>query len=402
PLAPAMRFELKAIGPEGNVELLDFQAQDEASAVQALEGRGYTILSVRPRRSLLWQSGRARFPLVLFSQELRALLQAGLPLVESIDTLAQKERTEEWRLLLERVAATLREGRPLSAALEQFPQAFGALYIATLYIATVRAAERTSDLAPALARYIAYATQLEAIRKRVVNASIYPLLLMAVGGMVALFLLLYVVPRFGRIYAERGGDLPLFSRWLLAWGQAVDEHGLLVLAVAAVVIVAAIYLLRSFREEIANLLWRLPAIGERLKVYQLARFYRTIGMLVRGGTPLVNALESAGELLHPLLRGRLTAASRAVAEGHKLSQSMEANGLTTPVAARLLVVGERGGNIGEMLESIAAFHDEEMARWVDWFTRLFEPILMALIGLVIGVIVILMYMPIFELAGSLQ
>jgi general secretion pathway protein F len=392
-----MRFELKAIGPEGNVELLDFQAQDEASAVQALEGRGYTILSVRPRRSLLWQSGRARFPLVLFSQELRALLQAGLPLVESIDTLAQKERTEEWRLLLERVAATLREGRPLSAALEQFPQAFGALYIAT-----VRAAERTSDLAPALARYIAYATQLEAIRKRVVNASIYPLLLMAVGGMVALFLLLYVVPRFGRIYAERGGDLPLFSRWLLAWGQAVDEHGLLVLAVAAVVIVAAIYLLRSFREEIANLLWRLPAIGERLKVYQLARFYRTIGMLVRGGTPLVNALESAGELLHPLLRGRLTAASRAVAEGHKLSQSMEANGLTTPVAARLLVVGERGGNIGEMLESIAAFHDEEMARWVDWFTRLFEPILMALIGLVIGVIVILMYMPIFELAGSLQ
>jgi general secretion pathway protein F len=392
-----MRFELKAIGPQGSVELLDFQAQDEASAVQALEGRGYTILSVRPRRSLLWQSGRARFPVVLFSQELRALLQAGLPLVESIDTLAQKERTDEWRLLLERVAATLREGRPLSAALEQFPQAFGALYIAT-----VRAAERTSDLAPALVRYIAYATQLEAIRKRVVNASIYPLLLMAVGGMVALFLLLYVVPRFGRIYAERGGDLPLFSRWLLAWGQAVDEHGLLVLAVAAVVMVAAIYLVRSFKEEIANLLWRLPAIGERLKVYQLARFYRTIGMLVRGGTPLVNALESAGELLHPLLRGRLTAASRAVAEGHKLSQSMEANGLTTPVAARLLVVGERGGNIGEMLESIAAFHDEEMARWVDWFTRLFEPILMALIGLVIGVIVILMYMPIFELAGSLQ
>lgn len=392
-----MRFELKAIGPEGNVELLDFQAQDEASAVQALEGRGYTVLSVRPRRSLLWQSGRARFPVVLFSQELRALLQAGLPLVESIDTLAQKERTDEWRLLLERVAATLREGRPLSAALEQFPQAFGALYIAT-----VRAAERTSDLAPALARYIAYATQLEAIRKRVVNASIYPLLLMAVGGMVALFLLLYVVPRFGRIYAERGGDLPLFSRWLLAWGQAVDEHGLLVLAVAAVAMVAAIYLVRSFKEEIANLLWRLPAIGERLKVYQLARFYRTIGMLVRGGTPLVNALESAGDLLHPLLRGRLTAASRAVAEGHKLSQSMEANGLTTPVAARLLVVGERGGNIGEMLESIAAFHDEEMARWVDWFTRLFEPILMALIGLVIGVIVILMYMPIFELAGSLQ
>lgn len=391
-----MRFELKAIGPEGNVEALDFQAPDEATAVQSLEGRGYTVLSVRASKSFGWRSS-SRFPLVLFSQELRVLLQAGLPLVESIDTLAQKERSDEWRSLLERVGAALRQGRPLSAALEQFPQAFGALYIAT-----VRAAERTSDLAPSLARYVAYATQLEAIRKRVVNASIYPLLLMAVGGMVALFLLLYVVPRFGRIYAERGGDLPLFSRWLLAWGQAVDEHGMVVLAVLAVLAVAGIYVLRSFRENLANLLWRLPAIGERLKVYQLARFYRTIGMLVRGGTPLVSALENAAELLHPLLRTRLAAASRAIAEGQRLAQSMEANGLTTPVAARMLAVGEQGGNIGEMLENIAAFHDEEMARWVDWFTRLFEPILMALIGLVIGVIVILMYMPIFELAGSLQ
>jgi general secretion pathway protein F len=394
-----MRFELKAIGPDGAVELIDFQAPDEASAVQSFEGRGYTVLSVRPKRALVWKGAGARFPLLLFSQELRALLQAGLPLVEAIDTLAQKERTDAWRALLGGVLAALRQGRPLSAALEQFPQAFGALYIAT-----VRAAERTSDLAPALARYVAYATQLEAVRKRVVNASIYPMLLITVGGMVALFLLVYVVPRFGRIYAERGGDLPLFSRWLLAWGQVVDQHGLLVLGAMAALIGAAVWMIRipAVRSSLADAMWRLPAIGERLKVYQLARFYRTIGMLVRGGMPLVAALDSAGELLHPLLRARLAAASRAIAEGRRLSQSMEANDLTTPVAARMLAVAERGGDVGEMLENIATFHDEEMTRWVDWFSRLFEPILMALIGLVIGVIVILMYMPIFELAGSLQ
>jgi general secretion pathway protein F len=106
--------------------------------------------------------------------------------------------------------------------------------------------------------------------------------------------------------------------------------------------------------------------------------------------------------LHPLLRERLARASRAIREGRGVAQSMEANGLTTPVALRMLNVGEKSGNMGEMLEQIAAFHDEEMARWVDWFTRLFEPILMTIIGLVIGVIVILMYMPIFELAGNLQ
>jgi general secretion pathway protein F len=108
------------------------------------------------------------------------------------------------------------------------------------------------------------------------------------------------------------------------------------------------------------------------------------------------------ELLHPVLRTRLATANQAIREGRGVSQSLDASGLTTPVALRMLAVGERGGNMGEMLEQIAAFHDEELARWVDWFTRLFEPILMALIGLVIGAIVILMYMPIFELAGNIQ
>jgi len=393
-----MRFELKAIGPGGGVEAIDFQAPDQGTAVRQLEGRGYTVLSVRAKRSFVpWSGGGERFPLVLFSQELRVLLNAGLPLVEAIDTLAQKERRDDSRALLERLSAVLREGQTLSAALQEFPQAFS-----PLYVATVRASEKTSDLSPALARYVAYAVQLEAIRKRVVNASIYPLLLIAVGGLVSLFLLLYVVPRFGNIYADRGGDLPLFSRLLLGFGQAVNAHGALVLGALAALLAAAVYLWRAYRTQLGDALWRLPAIGERLKVYQLARFYRTIGMLLRGGMPLVAALDMGAELLHPMLRERLVAASRAISEGRNVSLSMDANGLTTPVALRMLAVGEKSGNMGEMLEQIAAFHDEELARWVDWFTRLFEPVLMALIGLAIGAIVILMYMPIFELAGNLQ
>jgi general secretion pathway protein F len=394
-----MRFELKAIGPGGGVEAIDFQAPDQSTAVRQLEGRGYTVLSVRAKRSfgLAWPGGGERFPLVLFSQELRVLLNAGLPLVEAIDTLAQKERRDDSRALLERLSEVLRQGQPLSAALQEFPQAFP-----LLYVATVRASEKTSDLSPALARYVAYAVQLEAIRKRVVNASIYPMLLIAVGGLVSLFLLLYVVPRFGHIYADRGGDLPMFSRLLLGFGQAVNAQGVLVLGVLAALLAASVYLWQANRTRIGDALWRLPAIGERLKVYQLARFYRTIGMLLRGGMPLVAALDMGASLLHPVLRQRLVAASRAISEGRNVSQSMDANGLTTPVALRMLAVGEKSGNMGEMLEQIAAFHDEELARWVDWFTRLFEPILMALIGLVIGAIVILMYMPIFELAGNLQ
>jgi len=395
-----MRFQLKAIGPEGRVEALELEAFDRGGALQQAESRGYTVLAVRRRSGVLegWRSPE-RFPVVLFSQELLVLLQAGLPLVDSIETLAEKERAPEFRRALARIAGILRQGRPFSAALEQLPHAFP-----PLYVATVRAAEKTSDLGAALGRYVAYAQQLDAIRKRLLNASIYPLLLVGVGGLVTLFLLLFVVPRFARIYEERAADLPLFSKVLLAWGQLVEGQGALVLGSVAVAVILLFHFIRlqQVKSRIGEALWRMPALGERMKLYQLARFYRTVGMLLRGGTPLVQALDMAGELLHPALRPALAAARRAITEGKPVSASLDAHGLTTPVALRMLAVGEQGGNMGEMMDRAAGFHDEEIARWVDWFTRLFEPLLMAFIGLVIGAIVVLMYMPIFELAGNLQ
>jgi general secretion pathway protein F len=399
-----MRFELKAIGQDGRVEALDLEAFDRSGAVQQAESRGYTVIAVRQRAAMLggWKSGE-RFPVVLFSQELLVLLQAGLPLVDSIETLAQKERRAD-RVThvgasLERLAGILRQGRPFSAALEQLPHAFP-----PLYIATVRASEHTSDLGAALGRYVAYAIQLEAIRKRLVNASIYPGLLISVGGLVTLFLMLYVVPRFSHIYEERAVELPMFSKILLGWGKIVEGQGVLVVIFLAAAVVLLVYAFRSsaVRARIGDFLWRVPALGERMKLYQLARFYRTIGMLLRGGMPLIASLDMGAELLHPALRERLAHARRAISEGKPVSASLDDSGLTTPVAMRMLAVGEQSGNMGEMMDRAASFHDEEISRWVEWFTRLFEPILMAVIGLGIGAIVVLMYMPIFELAGSLQ
>jgi general secretion pathway protein F len=393
-----MRFHLRAITPDGRIESLDTQALDEHAARQQAEGRGYTVLEVKSRRALPLVR-QARFPVQLFSQELLVLLEAGLPLVEAIETLAQKDRRAEFRALLGAIVNVLRQGQPLSAALEQQPAVFS-----PLYVATVRAAERTSDLAPALSRYVAYQAQLEAIRKRALNAAIYPMILIGAGALVSLFLLLYVVPRFGKIYEDRVADLPFFSQLLIGWGQLVEGHALLVGAMLLALPVLVVFFLKqkNIRAKLGDTLWRAPAIGERLKVYQLARLYRTTGMLLRGGMPLVSALNMSAELLHPVLRGRLAAASRAISEGRSVSESLEANGLATPVAMRMLVVGEQGGNMGEMMDRAASFHDEELARWVDWFTRMFEPLLMAVIGLVIGAIVVLMYMPIFELAGNIR
>src|SRR5689334_8564898 len=239
-----MRFELRAISSDGRMATLDLQALDETSAREHAEGEGYTVVAVRRRANPLALLRRAgeRFPLILFSQELLVLLEAGLPLVEAIDTLAAKERRGDFKTVLARIVAVLREGRTFSSALEQFPTAFP-----PLYVATVRAAERTSDLPHALGRYVSYQNQIEALRKRIVNASIYPSLLIGMGGLVSLFLLFYVVPRFGRIYEERSVELPFVSKVLLSWGKLVEGHGIAALAFFAVIIGGVVYAFRSTR-----------------------------------------------------------------------------------------------------------------------------------------------------------
>ncbi len=149
-------------------------------------------------------------------------------------------------------------------------------------------------------------------------------------------------------------------------------------------------------------MWELPAIGKRLHLYQMARFYRSLGMLLQGGMPILVALKLVSGLLQESLREQLRLASLSVREGVSISQAMEKYGLVTPLALRLLRVGERTGQMGEMMERIANFYEEETVRWVERFVKLFEPLLMIVVGLLVGLIVVLMYFPIFELAGSIK
>jgi general secretion pathway protein F len=251
---------------------------------------------------------------------------------------------------------------------------------------------------------MAYQNQIEAIKKKVISASIYPVLLVGVGTLVIGFLLGYVVPRFASVYADAGRDLPWMSRLLLSWGEAVQAYGGWI-ALAAVLALAGFGIALAqpaTRAAVTRLAWRIPAIGSHLRTFQLARFYRSLGMLLSGGIPLVSALGMVSGLLAANLRGGAAITIDALRRGESISAAFARGELTTPVAARLLRVGEKSGRMGEMMDRIAIFHDEEMARWVDWFTRLFEPLLMVFIGLTIGLIVVLLYMPIFELAGSIQ
>jgi general secretion pathway protein F len=394
-----MRFRITTLAGGGGqaVATHEMDALDESDAHRQAIARGLRVLSVRASR---WKgSRRARLSLVAFSNELVALLEAGLSLVEAIDALTEKERDESVRRLLEGVRGHLYEGQSLSAALAEFPSSFP-----TLYVATVRASERSGAIAEALKRYVAYQQQIDLLKNRLIRASIYPAVLLVVGLLVVLFLVAYVVPRFSGIYDEIGGELPFASKMLMEWGRLLDAHGLAVLAGLFACVGLAVYGVRrpGLRAAAFRLFARIPMVGYRVELYQLARLYRTVGTLLRGGLPVVTAFEMTRGLLAEAARPRLAAATRAVREGRSLTDALAAQGLTTPVAERMLRVGERSGNMGEMMDRIAEFYDEELSRFVDVATRLIEPAMMAVIGLVIGVIVVLMYFPIFELAGSIQ
>lgn len=398
-----MRYLVQAVRGGGELLTLEVEAPDEASLTNHSDLRGWTILSVKPQQigllRLLGFKPDSKFPVLLFSRELLALLTAGLSLIEAIDTLVEKEQNPANRNLLESLRTSLYQGKPLSDAMQAFPAVFS-----DFYVATIRASERTGGMSEALGRYVRYQEQADLIKKRIVSASVYPALLIAVGGLVGLFLMFYVVPRFSLVYEEMRGDIPFFSAILLGWGRFVGEHATVVLGGTAVLAGIATYWLslRSSRIWLMQSIRRIPAIGERVRLYRLARLYRTLGMLLRGGIPAVTAIDMAKGLLGAEMQERLSAAVRDIREGVSLSQAMDRHQLGTPVSSRLLRVGERTGEMGEMMERTAEFMDEELARWIDWFTRLFEPLLMAFIGIVIGLIVVLMYMPIFELASSIE
>jgi general secretion pathway protein F len=391
-----MRFQAKVLNGS-LLTMVELQADDEQDAYAQLKSKGLLAVSLQ-----LDKSGKARlkkeaFPLALFSQELLALLHSGLNLVEAIEALSLRQ--DHTRTVLQGILQSLQQGKSFSAALERQPEIFP-----PLYFATVKAAERTGDLGNALSRYIAYDNQVSLLKKKIISASIYPMLLIIVGGLVIAFLMGFVVPKFSSVYEGTGADLPWMSQMMLQWGTLISQHGETMLAILVGMVIGLVVLFKTpaMRQAIIRSIWRIPAVGARLQLYQLARFYRTMGMLLAGGTPIMTAIDSLGGLLDKSMALSLQQAQTMISQGQPLSHAFKTAGMTTPIGERMLLVGERGGNVAQMMDSIAGFYDEELARWIDWFTKLFEPLLMLFIGLVIGVVVLLLYMPIFELAGQIQ
>jgi general secretion pathway protein F len=398
----AICLQVEAEG--GRTQTVEYAGLSLEQAKRRATTQGWRVIGVdaaaqEPANKDASAATTGRFSLLLFSQELLALLEAGLNLTEALTTLHAKERQPKSRDILSKILQGVREGKNYSDVLESLPEPFP-----VVYIATVRASERTGNLPQSLTRYIAYQQQFDTLQKKLVSAAIYPVMLLIVGAFVALFLLGYVVPKFSAVYESSGRDLPLMSMVLLGFGKAIHAHGVWILSALCVLgITIFLWLSRpQARASLRDAVLSLPWLSEKTREFRLARFYRAVSLLLASGVALPRALAMVGGMLSTAQQKTLTDARLSVDQGRNLSDALQAADLITPVALSLIKVGERSGQLADMLERAAKFHDEDFARWVDWASRLLEPILMTIMGLVIGIIVVLMYMPIFELAGSLQ
>ena len=400
--------------PQFRVSYLDasrrpVQAQIEAADAQAVAAAlciaQAALISVQPlsvaaesSSNGVASSSNRSFPLRQFAQQLAVLLKAGIPLLEALVTLKQKELSSSVAQALEGVIARIQLGEAFSAALRSQPQAFDALFIAV-----VESSERSGQLDLALAEQAQYLAWVEQLRSKLVAAAIYPATLIAAGTAVVVFLLIFVVPRFAGLLEGVGGDLPWASRALIATGQFAGAHPWAVIGAGALLLVGPVWAWpRGLRQALLSRLWSLPLLGPKLHLLALAQLYRSLAMLLMAGVPLVPALQTARGVIALHMRPALDRCTDAVRTGERFSSALEREGLGTPVSLRMLRVGERSGEMGQMLAQAAAFYDEELTRLSELVTRLINPLLMLIMGLVIGTVVVLMYLPIFQLVEQVN
>ena len=340
-----------------------------------------------------------RFPLRLFCQELAVLLDAGIPLFEALHTLREKEDAPDVAAVLAQMTVALSQGQTLAQAMRAQPAAFS-----TLLVASIEASQRTGHTAQALKQHAAYLAWLGGLRDKLVSAAIYPAILIGASLLVVGFLTVFVVPRFADIYEGMGGELPWLSGLLLRTGQTVGAHpmGVLGALLAAVALAVVAWRSQVARAAVAAWAWQMPVVGPRLRLIELAALYRTLGLLLQAGVAVVPAMSAAAELVSPSLRLAVQGAASRVREGQRLSDSLQAVQLATPVSLRMVRVGEQSGELGPMLERAAGFYDEELARFTEWVGKVISPALMLIMGVLIGGIVVLMYLPIFQVAEQIQ
>lgn len=404
----ATRYSVSVIDAQGRLAVRWVDAATEGQARQQATLVGETVLRCTQagqavhaqwvQRLTHYFKASADIDTVVFAQDMATLLEAGVTVKEAIAALTHKETSAVKLEVLRGLSAAISQGMLFSGALAQaraFPE---------LLIATVAASEDTGDLATGLSRYAKHQQSLRMVRDRVVGACVYPLLLLVVGSLVVALLLGVVVPRFATLIDSTGKELPFLSKVLMGWGHLVDAQPWIPVLLLGGMLVSMAIGFVQFQKANFRKKWleRIPGVAKVVREFQHLQMYRTTAILTARGITIHRALVYSKEFLSPSDQVRLAAALANMTQGVSVSNALGNSGLSDIVAISMLNVAERTGSMPEMLDRIADFYERSLQRNIDIVSRLMEPILMILFGVVIGGIVVLMYLPIFDLASSIS
>jgi len=375
-------------------------ANDEASVRADLRRQGVVPIRIRKQRKALF-AGSSKIQtsdIAIFSRQLATMLSAGIPLVQAFEIVGNGHENAAMQKLILSIKADVEGGSALAEALAKQP-----LYFDDLFVNLVEAGEQAGALESLLDKIATYKEKTEAIKKKIKKALTYPGAVLAVAFIVTTILLIFVIPSFEDLFRGFGADLPSFTRMVIDLSAFVRDKGVFIVLIIAAAVTSFLYFKkrsRPFRHFLDRMMLKVPIIGPILQKASIARYARTLSTMFAAGVPLVEALESvAGATGNIVYEVGVLQMRDEVATGQRLQQSMENTDLFPNMVIQMIAVGEESGSLDEMSAKVADFYEEDVDNAVDNLSSLLEPMIMAILGVLVGGLVVAMYLPIFKLGA---
>jgi len=375
-------------------------ANDEASVRADLRRQGVVPTRIRKQSKGLFSGGGkiVTGDIALFSRQLATMLAAGIPLVQAFEIVGNGHENAAMQKLILSVKADVEGGSALAEALAKHP-----LYFDDLFVNLVEAGEQAGALESLLDKVATYKEKTEAIKKKIKKALTYPAAVLAVAFIVTTILLIFVIPSFEDLFRGFGADLPSFTRMVIDLSAFVRNQGVFLAGGIGIAIGSFLYFhkrSRKFRHYLDRLMLKLPIIGPILQKAAIARYARTLSTMFAAGVPLVEAMESvAGATGNIVYEEAVLSMRDEVATGQRLQVAMENTDLFPNMVIQMIAVGEESGSLDEMSSKVADFFEDDVDNAVDNLSSLLEPMIMAILGVLVGGLVVAMYLPIFKLGA---
>lgn len=401
-------FVWEGLDRVGNLQKGELEAENEAAVRFQLRERRITVSKIRPKPKSIFsaQIGGARRQritpkdVVLFTRQFATMIDAGLPLVQGLEILASQQTNRSFRTVLLDVKETVEGGSTFADALKRHPKVFD-----ELFVNLVAAGEIGGILDTILNRLAVHMEKVQALKKKVKGAMVYPVIVLVVAVAVVTILLVFVIPIFEKMFAEFGKELPGFTMMVINLSNWLRKWILLMVVFTIVFIIAfrKIYQTPKGRAVIDDALLKAPVVGDLIRKVSVARFTRTLGTLISSGVPILDGLDivsrSAG---NRTVQSAIETTRKKISEGKNIAEPLAETRVFPPMVVQMISVGESTGALDAMLEKIADFYDQEVDAAVDALTSMLEPMLMIVLGGTIGALVVAMYLPIFTMASAIE